>query len=149
MSGCIFCSIARGEAEASVVRTEGDYLAFMDIFPFRPGHVLVIPKRHAQWVHELEPAEQGELFRIGARVAAAVRRSSIPSDDLHFLINDGPAANQTVPHVHLHVVPRRRGDLPSVVAELAKRPIVTLLGQAPRALLDRQAATIAAALDGV
>ncbi len=146
MGECIFCAIVRGEAEASVVLDEGDYLAFMDIFPFRPGHVLVIPKRHAQWVHELEPDEHGELFRVGARVAAAVRRSPVPSDDLHFLINDGPAANQTVPHVHLHVVPRRRGDLPMVLAGLAKRPVVTLLGQSPRAVLDRQAATIAGAL---
>jgi len=143
---CIFCSIARGEAEASVVLDEGDHLAFMDIFPFLPGHVLVIPKRHVQYVHELEPAEQAALFTTGARVAAALRASSVPSDDVHFLINDGPIANQTVPHVHLHVLPRTRRDLPKVLRALAKRPVVALFDPAPRRELDTQAATIAAAL---
>ena len=66
---------------------------------------------------------------------------------MHFLINDGPIANQTVPHVHLHVLPRRRGDLPKVFAALAKRPAVALLGQAPRSVLDEHAAAIAAALE--
>lgn len=132
-----------------MVLDEGDFLAFMDIHPFLPGHVLVIPKRHAQYVGELEPAEQAALFTTGARVAAAVRASSIPSGDVHFLINDGPIANQTVPHVHLHVLPRTRGDLPKVFAALAKRPAVTLFGQAPRATLDEEAAAIAAALGAV
>lgn len=143
---CIFCAIVRGDAEASVVLDQGDFLAFMDIYPFLPGHVLIIPKRHAQYVHELEPAEQAGLFTAGARVAAAVRASPVPSGDVHFLVNDGPIANQTVPHVHLHVLPRTRGDLPKVFAALAKRPAVALLGQARRALLDEQAAAIAAAL---
>jgi len=143
---CIFCAIVAGQAEASVVLDEGDYLAFMDIHPFLPGHVLVIPKRHAQYVHELEPREQAALFTTGARVAAALRASPVPSGDVHFLINDGPIANQTVPHVHLHVLPRRRGDLPKVLVALAKRPAVALFGQAPRAALDEQAAAIAAAL---
>jgi len=144
--GCIFCSIVEGRAEASVVLDDGDYLAFMDIYPFRPGHVLVIPKRHAQFVGELEPEEQARLFTTGARVAAALRASPVPSGDVHFLINDGPMANQTVPHVHLHVLPRRRGDLPRVLAALFKRPAVALLGQAPRAALDQQAAAIAGVL---
>ena len=76
---CIFCAIVRGDAEASVVLDEGDYLAFMDIYPFLPGHVLIIPKRHAQYVGELEPSEQAALFTTGARVAAALRASPVPS----------------------------------------------------------------------
>ena len=108
--------------------------------------MLVIPKGHAMYAHELDPGVRGAIFEAATRIGQALRRSPIPADDVHFLINDGRAANQTVPHVHMHVVPRHRGDLPAVVAALAQRPAVTLLGPARRTRLDQQAAIIASAL---
>ncbi|MEM9489298.1 MAG: HIT family protein [Myxococcota bacterium] len=139
---CIFCEIVAGRAPASVVHQDETFMAFMDIYPWRPGHVLVIPKVHAQYVHELAMDTRRELFALGSRIAEAVRASAIPCDDVHFLINDGPAANQTVGHVHLHVLPRRRGDLWRAALALCQRPFVTLMGQAPRATLDHQAEQI-------
>ena len=139
---CIFCDIVRGQAPASVVCRRGEFLAFMDIYPWRPGHVLVIPTSHHQHVHEMDMARRRDLFALGSEIADALRASDLPCDDLHFLINDGRAANQTVPHVHLHVLPRRQGDLWRLVRALGLRPFVSLLGPTARTTLDRQAAEI-------
>ena len=146
MSDCIFCQIVAGDLACSQVYADDDFLAFMDVYPWRPGHVLIIPKRHAMRVGELEEGAGERMFGLATRIAAAIRASTLPCDDLHFLVNDGRAANQSVPHVHMHVLPRQRGDLWILGLELAKRPIVSLLGQAPRVELDRQAALIAAQL---
>ncbi len=146
MAGCIFCAIASGRAPASVVHNDERYLVFLDIYPLRPGHALVIPRRHAATLAELSGAEVEALFALAARVGAALRASGLPCDDVHLVLNDGPAANQTVPHAHVHVVPRRRRDLPAVLGKLLRRPLEPLLGGPPRAALDRQATAIRAAL---
>lgn len=148
MGRCVFCKIVAGELPASVVYEDARHLALMDLYPWRPGHVLVIPKAHSVRVRELDEDARARLFTLGARVADAVRASSIPCDDLHFAINDGPASNQSVPHVHLHVLPRTRGDLPRLLLSLATRPLIALrlLRPAPRATLDRQAAELRSAL---
>jgi diadenosine tetraphosphate (Ap4A) HIT family hydrolase len=121
-------------------------LAFLDIYPVRPGHTLVIPKQHGQYLSDFEPARLGALFVLGQRLGAAIRSSSLVCQDINYVLNDGPAANQTVPHVHLHLVPRHGGDLHKVASMLAKRPIQGFLGQAPDAELRRQAEEIRKAL---
>ena len=142
MSECVFCKIVSGAVDCSTIYDDDELLALMDVYPWRPGHVLVIPKRHCQRVAEL-PAGLGErLFGLSLRIAAAIRASDIRSDDLHFLLNDGPAANQSVPHVHMHILPRRRGDLWVLGLQLLKRPIVGLLGPESRPSLDDQAEMI-------
>ncbi len=142
MSSCIFCKIVATLAPAHRVYEDEDFLAFLDIYPVRPGHTLVIPKQHGQYLRNFEPQELGALFMLGNRLGAAIRQSGLPCDDINFLLNDGPAANQTVPHVHLHLVPRLRGDLHKVAAVLAKRPIAPLLGQAKAAALEEVAQKI-------
>ncbi len=146
MSRCVFCAIVAGQLPASVVHEDARHLVFMDIYPWRPGHVLVIPKRHATRVVELDEGERAELFTLGARVADATRASGLRCDDLHLVINDGPASNQSVPHVHLHVLPRTRGDLIRLIASFAARPLIPLgiLRPTRRATLDRHAALIRA-----
>jgi histidine triad (HIT) family protein len=143
---CVFCAIESGRAEASVVYEDTHVMAFMDIYPWRPGHVLVIPRHHSARVAGLSDERLHEIWGLGLRVAAALRASPIPCDDLHFALNDGRAANQSVPHVHLHVLPRTRGDLARLVASAAKRPLVGLLGPRPRSELDRHAAEVRAHL---
>ncbi len=143
---CIFCEIVAGRADASRVYEDDEFLAFMDIYPWRPGHVLIIPKEHQQHVGGLSQQTSDALFALGTRMAAAVRRSQLGCDDLHFILNDGRAANQSVPHVHLHIVPRWQGDLWQMLVELAKRPFIALTRPAPRANLDAQAAQIREAL---
>lgn len=108
---CLFCKINQG-AEPSVSVYEDDICkAFMDIFPLGEGHVLVIPKSHAVRLEELDQAVHAHLFRISNRIIEAQREAGFGTEGTNLLINDGKAANQTVPHAHIHLIPRKRGDL--------------------------------------
>ncbi|GAB4583466.1 HIT family protein [Nocardia sp. IFM 10818] len=111
MSGCIFCRIVAGTAPATKVYEDDTLLAFLDIRPITRGHTLVIPKWHATDLDELTPALGAQLFTLGHRLAKALRRSDLGSHAANLVMNDGKAAFQTVGHVHLHVVPRRDGDM--------------------------------------
>ena len=110
MTECIFCAIADGSSPAHIVYEDADVLGFLDIRPVRPGHTLLIPKKHAADLAELSPEAGGKLFVAGQAVAAAMRASSIAADGVNLLVNDGRAAFQSVFHSHLHVVPRHHGD---------------------------------------
>ena len=144
---CIFCDIVAGRAPASIVHDDDEFIAFMDIWPVRPGHVLVVPKPHQQYLYEMELPKRKELFALGTQIASALRASELACDDLHMVVNDGKAANQTVPHVHLHVVPRRRGDVWRLAFALGLRPIIVSFGPTSRTVLDRQAALIRDRMD--
>jgi diadenosine tetraphosphate (Ap4A) HIT family hydrolase len=143
---CVFCKIAAGAAPASVIWEDDRFVAFLDIYPVAPGHALVMPRRHAPLLGDLD-ADVGPLFALAARVAAALRRCGMPCDDINLLVNDGRAAGQTVPHAHVHVLPRRRGDVATVLRKLVQRPAQRFLGGPDRGTLDRQAAAIRAALE--
>ncbi|MDF1565899.1 MAG: HIT family protein [Deltaproteobacteria bacterium] len=143
---CIFCRIERGELPSSRVFEDERFLAFMDIHPWRPGHVLVVPRRHAARVAELPEGEAEALFALGLRLAAAIRASELPCADLHFVLNDGKGANQSVPHVHLHLIPRQRRDFLKLAGAVISRPLVPLGRPAAREVLDAQAEQIRAAL---
>ena len=106
----IFSDIVEGRAPASKVYEDADVLAFMDIRPFTPGHLLVIPKVPARSLAELDPAIGAKLFQTGQRLAAALRDSEVACDGVNFFLADGVTAGQEVFHVHLHVIPRTAGD---------------------------------------
>ena len=145
MSECIFCAISSGRLPASRVWEDEAFIAFMDIFPMRPGHVLIIPRHHVDRLHELPVDERAALFTLGTRIAAAQRATG--ADDVNYIINDGPAANQSVPHVHLHVVPRRRGDTLRLLGRLLRKPVEGLLGPTNRGVLDSLARELGTALE--
>lgn len=105
----MFCDIVRGQSPASVVYENARVLAFMNHRQANPGHVLVIPKRHVQRVHELDPTLAGDLFRAVTLVARAIQFSFCP-EGLTIWQSNGEAAGQEVPHVHVHLLPRRTGD---------------------------------------
>ncbi len=110
MSDCIFCDILAGKAPASFVYRDDRVSAFMDIRPVNPGHVLVIPNAHAGYLEELDPEDGAEIFKVGQRMAAAVRTAGVRCDGVNLLLADGAAAGQEIFHVHLHVIPRWQGD---------------------------------------
>ncbi len=107
---CIFCSIAAGRAPASIVYQDSKALAFMDICPVNPGHVLVVPREHAPFLADLSPDSGAEIFKLGMKIASAIRRTDIKCEAVNLILADGEAAGQEVFHVHLHVVPRYQGD---------------------------------------
>ena len=109
-SACVFCRIVAGEAPASRVYEDALTLAFMDIRPATPGHLLVVPKTHAAHLADLPPVAGGAMMQTAMRCAAALRASPIETAGLNLFLADGAAAGQVVFHVHLHVLPRSTGD---------------------------------------
>src|SRR6266540_5554600 len=107
---CIFCKIVRRELPASVVREDDSTLAFMDIRPMNPGHVLVIPKAHAVYVEDLPPGATGPILEAAKDVSRALRSSGIRCEAVSFYLANGSEAGQEVRHAHLHLIPRWRGD---------------------------------------
>jgi histidine triad (HIT) family protein len=105
--GCVFCDIVAGRIPAYSVLDESDVLAFLDHRPLMPGHVLVIPKTHYETLDELPAAEVGPLFRAVQRLAIAVEKG-LNADGSFVAVN--VRISQSVPHLHVHVVPRRKGD---------------------------------------
>jgi histidine triad (HIT) family protein len=102
---CVFCSIAAGETPASFVLREESACAFLDARPVFKGHVLVIPRRHVATFEELREIEP--LFSAVQRVSAAVE-AGLGADGTFVALNN--KVSQSVAHVHVHVVPRKKGD---------------------------------------
>jgi len=107
---CVFCRVVAGTLESSRVYEDEDVLAFMDIQPVTNGHLLVIPKRHAPYLADLDEQLGMSLFRVGQRLAAALRSSGLPCEGVNLFLADGEAAFQEGFHVHLHVFRRTPSD---------------------------------------
>lgn len=118
---CVFCAIAAGGAPAHLVYEDASVLAFLDIRPLRRGHTLVIPRDHHPTLADLPPEEGCKVFAVAHRVAVALRAGTFAADGVNVVVNDGKAAFQTVPHTHVHVVPRHRNDTLGFAANLALR----------------------------
>ena len=110
MDNCIFCDILANKLPSSQVYQDEICTAFMDIQPVNPGHLLVIPNRHASMLAELDADAGAEMFRLAQRLAGALRRCGLRCEGVNFFLADGEAAMQEVFHVHLHVFPRFAGD---------------------------------------
>ncbi len=110
MTDCLFCRLVAGDGEMSLVHEDDRTVVFMDIQPVVRGHVLVVPRRHATSLADLDREDGAAVFRAGQRVAAALRASSFRCEGVNLFLADGEAAGQDVFHVHLHVIPRHDGD---------------------------------------
>lgn len=149
MKPTIFDRIIAGELPVSWVYQDAVCVAFMDIHPMSRGHVLVVPRLSRPTLSELDAATRSHLWEVAERIGAAQRRA-LGSRAQHLLVNDGKAASQTVPHVHIHVIPRYGHDALRTIAQILWH-IGTLAlphreDAARRRRLDAQAAQIRAAL---
>ncbi len=106
-SGCLFCRIAAGVEEAEVVLDEPHAVAFLDVRPVFPGHCLLVPRGHHETFTDLPPDLVGPFFATGQRLARAVE-TAMDAHGTFVALNN--RVSQSVPHVHLHVVPRRFKD---------------------------------------
>ncbi|MDQ6784098.1 MAG: HIT family protein [Actinomycetota bacterium] len=107
MPTCIFDRIRDGEVPGHVVADEADLLAFLDNRPVFAGHTLVIPRPHIATLADLTDSQASAMWSLGRRIAAAMR-PALDAEGAFLALND--EISQSVPHVHLHVVPRRRKD---------------------------------------
>lgn len=110
MSDCIFCGIVEGRLPSSIVYEDDVVMAFMDIRPVNPGHLLVIPKRHFEFMSDMDEESGAHLFQITMRVQQAMRLSLSKCEGINLFLADGAVAGQEVPHIHMHVLPRFVGD---------------------------------------
>lgn len=107
---CVFCKIVRGTAPASTVYADDLVMAFMDIQPVNEGHILIVPRVHAASLDELAVETGAQLFRVAMELSMAIRQSGVRCEGVNLSLADGEAAGQEVFHVHLHLIPRFRGD---------------------------------------
>jgi len=104
---CLFCKISAGEVAAHIVGESGDAMAFLDHRPVFPGHTLVIPREHTETLGELPLDAIAPFFTFVQRVTRAVE-TGLAADGSFGAVNN--RGSQSVPHLHVHVVPRRKKD---------------------------------------
>lgn len=114
MSNSIFSKIIGGEIPGSFVYRDDLVSVFLDIQGVNPGHCLVVPNEEATCLAELNPETGKHLFSVAHQIANSYRAGAIECEGVNLWISDGEVAGQEVPHVHMHVVPRRLGDSLSI-----------------------------------
>ena len=105
--GCVFCAIGAGDVPASMVSRDDDVAAFLDARPLFKGHVLVVPRAHVPTLSDMPTAALGTLFAAVQRIARAVE-AGLGADGTFVAMNN--KVSQSVPHLHVHVVPRKKKD---------------------------------------
>lgn len=109
MNKCIFCAIAKKEIPADIVYEDEKFLAFLDINPINPGHVLLIPKAHYENLYDLPDEILENIVPLIKKTALAIK-NGLKADGINIGMNNESAAGQLVPHVHFHIIPRFFGD---------------------------------------
>jgi histidine triad (HIT) family protein len=107
VKACVFCSVSRGETPAAVVFQDHDHMAFLDYRPLFHGHVLLIPRPHHETIEDLPEGGTAPLFAHARRLCTAVR-TGLGAEGTFVAVNN--TVSQSVPHLHVHVVPRTKGD---------------------------------------
>ena len=105
---CVFCSIVSGAIPSRTLSTSKHSVAVLDAFPLAAGHTLVLSRRHCPKLQDMDADENSDLFamvkKMASRIDSALCCSSLVA------IHNGPDAGQEVPHLHVHIVPRKKGD---------------------------------------
>jgi histidine triad (HIT) family protein len=105
MMGCIFCDILSGKRDGHILYEDEHHIAFLDKYPIDVGHSLVIPKEHHERITDMDPVSVGALFTLVPKIASAIL-SATGADAFSLGQNNGRAAKQIIPHVHVHIIPR-------------------------------------------
>ena len=109
-AACIFCRIVEGREKASFVAQGSDAVAFLDLHPINEGHTLVVPRKHAASIGEVDEIAAVAMWTLARRVAAGLRVAGLRCEAVNLFLADGAAAGQEVFLSHLHVIPRWEGD---------------------------------------
>ncbi|MFA6099627.1 MAG: HIT family protein [Patescibacteria group bacterium] len=109
MLDCLFCKIIAKTIPSEIVYEDDVVMAFLDINPVNPGHVLVMPKKHMESFGELPVELCGSLAEVIKKLIK-VMTDALGYEGVNVIQNNGKAAGQVIPHVHFHVIPRKTGD---------------------------------------
>lgn len=107
---CIFCAIVAGAAPATFLHHDDGVVAFMDIRPVQPGHLLVVPRMHAELLPDLDGAVLATMWSVATRLNRALRAGTPSVEAVSVYVADGEAAGQEIPHAHIHLIPRHADD---------------------------------------
>lgn len=128
---CLFCNIIAGSEPAVVLHRDAVCTVILDVYPVAQGHALVLPNRHVALASALTPAEFEHVSTVWYRLLQAYRAAGLAREGANLLLNDGAAANQHIPHVHFHLIPRRRGDTAKTILVFASR-VLNIFGRRKR-----------------
>ena len=106
---CVFCDIIARKAQAHIVYEDDDLIAFLDNHPITDGHTLLVTKRHYERFGEIPPAEVAKLFTKAQELNEVIMKK-MSAQGANISLNDGKAAHQLVPHIHIHIIPRKASD---------------------------------------
>lgn len=102
---CIFCEIIDGKTKAHIIYENSKYVAILDKYPIDTGHSLVMPKKHFEKITDMDESSVGELFSTIPKIVNGIIKCTL-ADAFSLAQNNGKAAKQIIPHVHIHVIPR-------------------------------------------
>lgn len=105
MMSCIFCDIISKNREGHFIYEDDNHVAFLDKYPIDKGHALVVPKKHYEKIIDMPESNVGNLFSAIPKIAKAIL-SATQADAFSLAQNNGRAAKQIIPHVHVHIIPR-------------------------------------------
>ena len=108
MKNCIFCKIAKGESKSWKIYEDKDVIAFLDINPASEGHTLIIPKKHYEDIYEIPEKELKKIISLSKKLALHYKKFGI--NEVNVMHASGKNAQQSVPHFHIHLIPRCKGD---------------------------------------
>ena len=136
MSDCTFCKIVAGQISAKKLYEDEHAMALLDAFPLVEGHTLVIPKAHYVLLQDM-PAPAAQAWFAAVQVVSGALQAAMKADALTIGLNNGKAAGQAVPHVHMHLLPRYASDgggtLHSIVRQAKQRPLDEVFRQLKKA----------------
>ena len=109
MENCIFCKIANGEIPAATLYEDENFRVILDLGPASKGHALILPKSHAANIYELSDEMAAKAMILAKKMATAMT-AALKCDGFNIVQNNGECAGQTVFHLHMHLIPRYKGD---------------------------------------
>ena len=104
MEDCIFCKIIKKEIPSAIVYEDGEILAFRDIHPVAPVHILVIPKKHISSIMQIEQEDEDVIGKIYSVIQQIAKQEEIAEDGFRVIVNCGENGGQEVPHLHFHLI---------------------------------------------
>lgn len=132
---CIFCKIANGEISSKTLFEDEFFRVILDINPAALGHALILPKKHAANIFELDEETASRVFVL-AKKMAGVMTEALGCEGFHVLQNNGETAGQTVFHFHVHLLPRYKNDRLGLAME-PKVPVECDLEQVQKTILEK------------
>lgn len=124
MQDCIFCKIIQGKIPAKVITQDDRAMAFLDALPLASGHALVMPKTHYVKIQDMTREDSMAVFALAQELVQRVE-SAAGTDASLIAVHNGRTAGQEVPHVHVHIIPRKAGDGAGPVHSMFRKPKLT------------------------